>query len=87
LSRNRPGSPRSAAPSTPRRSDVATWTEYGVLLADGSVAAAASEQIVRDYVWGRPVFRPVRCTGIPKSGEAVVDVGDWQFCKRQKRAS
>lgn len=66
---------------------MSTWTEHGVLLQDGTVAAAASEDIVRDYIWGRPVSRHVRVTAIPRCGEAVVEVGDWQILRARRKAS
>lgn len=58
---------------------MATWTEYGVLLGDGTVATASSLNVARTH-GGRPtVSRTVICTAIPKSGDAHVEVRDWKI--------
>ena len=64
---------------------MTVWQEYGVKLDGGQVAAAASEQIARDYCHGWPVARDVRVTAIPNCGQAVVDTGEWKTLRRRRR--
>lgn len=65
------------------------WTEYGVLLADELAAPAASRAAAWDYDGGPGrivVFREVRLTRIPRSGDAIVELGDWHVDKRGRAA-
>jgi hypothetical protein len=56
---------------------MTTWTEYGVILAAGVVAAAASADVAWDYPHGWPACRRISSTPCGQTGDAVVEVGPW----------
>lgn len=60
---------------------MAEWTEYGVLLAANTVAAAASLTAAASYALtrrrGRIVARQIHTAPAEQPGRAIVHIGEW----------